>query len=251
MGNALTFETSRPMRSLLADVIEAHGGLDRWKRHHTLTATLVTGGGLWAMKGLVQDPKPRTMRVSLHEQRASVAPFGGPNLRTEFTAQRVAIVSREGAVLQERPAPRASFSGHTMTTPWDPLHRAYFNGYAMWTYLTTPFFMATPGFEVSETEPWMEGDELWRRLRVRFPERIESHSAEQEFYFGPDLLLRRHDYRVDVSGSFGAAQYVHDVVDADGIKVPTRRRAYFRGPNGQPARDVLLVSIDLSGFQFA
>jgi hypothetical protein len=213
------------MGSLLADVIEAHGGLNRWRRHNTLTANLVTGGGLWAIKGLIQDPKPRTMHVSLHEQRASLAPYGGPDLRTEFTAQRVAIVSCEGAVVQERLTPRTTFSDHTMTTPWDPLHRAYFNGYAMWTYLTTPFFMATPGFEVSETEPWKEGDEVWRGLRVRFPEHIASHSAEQDFYFGPDLLLRRHDYRVDVSGSFGAAQYVHDVVDVDGIKYPTRRRA--------------------------
>jgi hypothetical protein len=239
------------MNPLLARVIEAHGGLERWRRHNTLTATLVTGGGLWAMKGLVQDPDPRTMRISLHEQRASLAPFGGPDWRTEFSAQRVAIVTCEGAVVQERPAPRSSFDGHAMNTPWDPLHRAYFNGYAMWTYLTTPFFMAMPGFAVDEIEPWKEGGELWHGLRVRFPEHIASHSAEQDFYFGPDFLLRRHDYRVDVCGGFGAAQYVHDLVDADGIKYPTRRRAYLRGPGGQPARDVLLVSIDLSEFRFA
>jgi hypothetical protein len=41
------------------------------------------------------------------------------------------------------------------------------------------------------------------------------------------------------------------MVEVEGIKYPTRRRAYLRGPNGQPARDVLLVSIDLSEFHFA
>ena len=60
------------MNDLQTQVIEAHGGLTRWKRHSALTATIVTGGGLWAMKGLVQDPAPRTMWVSLHEERGRI-----------------------------------------------------------------------------------------------------------------------------------------------------------------------------------
>jgi len=181
------------MNDLLDRVIAAHGGLHRWKQHSSPTATIVTGGGLWAMKGLIQDPAPRIMRVSLHEEFASVAPFGNPGWRTAFTADRVAIETVGGEVVQERMDPRASFNDHAMNTPWDPLHRAYFNGYALWTYLTTPFFMAMPGFQVSEIDAWKEGDELWRGLRVRFPDHIASHSKEQDFYFGPDFLLRRHD----------------------------------------------------------
>ena len=91
-----------------------------------------------------------------------------------------------------------------MNTRWDPLHLAYFNGYAMWTYLTTPFFMAMPGFKVTEISPWQEGGESWRGLRVRFPDDIASHSKEQDFYYGDDFLLRRHDYHVDVAGGFAA-----------------------------------------------
>ena len=63
-----------------------------------------------------------------------------------------------------------------MNTVWDPLHLAYFTGYAMWTYLTTPFFTAMPGFEVTEISPWQEGGESWRGLRARFPNEIASHS---------------------------------------------------------------------------
>ena len=33
-------------------------------------------------------------------------------------------------VVAERENPRTSFSGHTLQSPWDPLDRAYFNGYA-------------------------------------------------------------------------------------------------------------------------
>jgi hypothetical protein len=92
--------------------------------------------------------------------------------------------------------------------PWDVLDRAYFNGYAVWTYLTTQFHFAMPAFIVEEIEPWREDDELWRGLRVTYPPNIASHSRQQDFYFRPDFLLRRHDYHVEASGGFAAAQYV-------------------------------------------
>ena len=71
-----------------------------------------------------------------------------------------------GTVVRERLDPRASFAGHVMNTPWHPLQRAYFNGYALWTYLTTPSLMAMPGFEVAEISPWQEGGEFWLGLRA-------------------------------------------------------------------------------------
>lgn len=239
------------MNDLLARVIDAHGGLARWKALNSLTATIVTGGGLWALKGLLQDLSPRQMTVALHAEIASVGPFGQPDWRTAFTPDRIAIETTSGTVVRERAEPRASFAGHAMNTPWDPLHRAYFNGYALWTYLTTPFFMAMPGFEVTEISSWQEGGELWRGLRARFPDYIASHSKEQDFYFGDDGLLRRHDYHVDVAGGFPAAQYVHEIMDVHGLRFPTKRRAYVRGPDLQPIRDLLMVSIDLSDFRFS
>lgn len=239
------------MNDLLKKAIDAHSGLPRWRRFESLTATLVTGGGLWALKGLVQDPNPREMTVACHSERASVTPFGEPNWRTAFTPGRVAIETIDGVTVRERADPRASFAGHAMNTPWDPLHRAYFNGYAMWTYLTTPFLLAAPGFEVTEIAPWKEGSEHWRGLRARFPDHIASHSKEQDFYFGDDFLLRRHDYHVDVAGNFPAAQYLSEIVEAHGLRFPTKRRAYLRGPNLRPAHDILFVSIDLSRFRLS
>ncbi|SCK32045.1 hypothetical protein VAR608DRAFT_2774 [Variovorax sp. HW608] len=238
------------MNDLLQQVLKAHGGLDRWNQFSSVTAQLSTGGGLWALKGLIQDAAPRQMTVSTQEEFASVTPFGQPDWRTSFRPGRVAIETLDGTVVRERDNPRASLDGHTMNTAWDPLHRAYFNGYAMWTYLTTPFFVAMPGFEVSEIDPIEEGGEQWRGLRARFPDHIASHSREQDFYFGEDFLLRRHDYHVDIAGSFPAAQYVDRIVEAQGIRLPTRRRAYVRGPDGKPVRDLLMVAIDLQDFRF-
>ena len=61
------------------------------------------------------------------------------------------------------------------------------------------------------------------------------------------MLIRRHDYRVEIAGNFPAAQYMSDLVSIDGIKIPTRRRVYLRDDNLMPMLDTLMVSIDLSG----
>lgn len=238
------------MNALLGKVLDAHGGLDRWKRYAQVAASIVSGGGLFALKGLPQDPAPRRMTVWLHEQRASVHPFGAPDQRTMFTPDRVAIEKLDGALVTERHAPRDSFAGHQMNTAWDPLHRAYFNGYALWTYLTTPFLLAMDGVRVEETEPWQEGTETWRVLRAYFPGSIETHCFVQDFFFGEDLLLRRHDYTVTIAGGLAAAQLTSDYTEAGGIRLPTKRRAYLRGPNRQPIRDLLVVSIDLGDVRF-
>jgi hypothetical protein len=239
------------VNELLTRVGDAHGGLGRWRGFHRVEATIVTGGALWGMKNLTQDQAPRRMTVSLHEERSSVTPFGDPDWHTEFTPDRIAILRGDGTVVAGRDDPRASFAGHEMTTPWDPLHRAYFNGYALWTYLTTPFLLTLEGVQVTEMEPWAEGGETWRVLRARFPGWIATHSAVQDFYFGDDLLLRRHDCNVAVSGGFDAAQLVYDYIEADGIRLPSRRLAYTRGADLRPILDPLMVSIEIGEVRFS
>ena len=237
------------MSEVLDQVLLAHGGLDRWRKFNTVSATIVAGGGLLPMKGLDADPKPLESTVTVHEESTLIRPFSQPDWRMKFVPERVVIETMAGAVVQERSNPRAAFAGHTMNASWDLLHRGYFNGYARWTYLTTPFLMAMPGFEATEITPWQEGAERWRCLRARFPDAIASHSREQDFYFGDDFLLRRHDYQLEISGGIPVAQYVYDIVESDGFRFPAKRRAHVRGPHLKAIRDLLLISLDLSDFQ--
>jgi hypothetical protein len=51
--------------------------------------------------------------------------------RVAMRRQRVAVVTRDSSVIAERTEPRAAFEGNMKTSPWDPLHRVYFNGYAL------------------------------------------------------------------------------------------------------------------------
>jgi hypothetical protein len=174
-----------------------------------------------------------------------------PGQRSAFEPKRVAIETLDGKLLQERHNPRDAFAGHTMGTPRDALHLAYFAGYAMWTYLTVPFSFALPGVTSEEIESWQENGETWRRLKVTFPDTIATHCAEQIFSIGLDGLFRRHDYDVDVSKGARGAHYVHDYQTFFGIMVPTKRRVYAPGPDNRPLPDPLVVSVDLSDVQFS
>ena len=71
----------------------------------------------------------------------------------------------------------------------------------------------------------------------------------QDFYFGPDFLLRRHDYHVEASGGFAAAQYLYGPVAVQGITFPTKRRAYMRDDMLRPIHEKLMVSIDISNLR--
>src|SRR5437879_10112169 len=75
-----------------------------------------------------------------------------------------------GTVVQKLTSPRGSFSGHDLMTPWSKLQELYFVGYAFVNYLSSPFNLAEPGFEVSEIEPHEENGETWRRMVVKFPD---------------------------------------------------------------------------------
>jgi hypothetical protein len=119
------------MLPLLNSILEAHGGLDRWARFSKVEVDVVTGWGLFPLKGLQPDLSKRRMAVWLKEERA-------------------------------------------------------------------------------------------------------------------DYLLRRHDYHVDIAGSFAAAQLTTDYIESDGIKLPTRRRAYAMGADRRPIPELLMVAIDLS-----
>ena len=239
------------MIPLLANAIEAHGGLNRWNARKRLAVTVVTGGDFWALKGIDQDHMPRTLRIALHHEQASIEPFGKSGQHSEFGPQRVAIVAADERIVAERKNPRASFARHDMRTHWDPLHRAYFSSYALWNGLTTPFLLSMDAVQVHEIDPWCEEAEVWRGLRATFPPAIASHSIEQDFYFGPDMLIRRHDYRIEIAGNFPVAEYVSDPASIDGVAIPMRRRAYLRDERSRtPMFDTLMVSVDLSDVRF-
>jgi hypothetical protein len=238
------------MGGLLDTVVKAHGGLERWNELESVSARVLQGGALWALKGQAGVLDDVVVTARLHEERVSHRPFGAIDRHSAFTPERVAIESDQGAVLEVLDQPRASFVGHTPETPWTTLQLAYFVGTAMWTYLTQPFTFTLPGFETMEVEPWEAAGRHWRRLVVRWPPHLATHSTEQTLYFYDDGLLARHDYEVEISGGVRAAHFVSDYQDVAGIMVPTRHRIFQRTPEGGSLDEPLVVSIDVTEIAF-
>jgi hypothetical protein len=238
------------MKDLLTLAIESHGGQARWDAIRTVTAELSIGGELWELKGKAGILQDARYEADVHVQRATLGRFTAPDRRVRFTRDRLVLETDAGVVIETRDNPRSAFIGHTRESPWDDLHVAYFSGYAMWTYLTQPFLYAYRGFETREIDPWEEEGEVWRRLEVIFPGYIASHTRRQVSYFGPDGLIRRHDYAVDILGGSAAAHYISGYRDFDGIVTPTRRRIFTIGPNNRPVPEPILVSIDVKGARF-
>jgi hypothetical protein len=236
------------MEKLAKLAIDAHGGIERWNRFTTFSAHLIQGGVFWGVKGKDGVLADVTVTVDLRNDKVSHRPFGSPDRRSRFEPQRVAIETSNGEVVEELLQPRLSFKGHAFETRWSDLQLVYFVGCAMWTYMNTPFFLARPDVESEEIEPWQEADETWRRLKVRFPSNIATHSTEQTLYFDQRGVLKRHDYGVEIAGGTQAAHYVSDLKEFLGIIFPTKHRIFPRQPDGRSAPEPLVVSIDMDKF---
>lgn len=230
---------------LLADALDAHGGLDRWARLEAVSADFTSTGALLAHKG-VESSETRRLVASTRRQEAQMVSMGG-KLVASLLAGKL-DVTMDGKVIAGSDDPRASFAGHDLESGWDPVQRAYFGCYAMWSYLTVPFSLAMPGAQVWDVEPLEEDGEVWRGIRAVMPEGIATHSRAQEFYFGSDMILRRQDYTLDISGGFNVANYALDPVEVDGITFLSKRRAFTATKRYDVLRDRVMVALDMSSF---
>ena len=71
-------------------------------------------------------------------------------------------------------------------------------------------------------------------VRCRSAAPCQPHSTRQEFYFS------------DVN----AVQYVYDIVEVDGIKLPSKRMAYQADADNKAILEQVMVAIDITDIQF-
>ncbi|MGY4623366.1 hypothetical protein [Bradyrhizobium sp. USDA 4486] len=233
------------MSDLLERAIQAHGGWDRWQQTKAIKAHIAAGGAVFPIKGFPNAYADIHCSIDTRKQHTEFTPFLKSGQHCVFEPGQTSVVSATGEVMEKLESPRNSFAGHTVMTPWDARQLVYFTGYAMWTYLTTPFLFKLPGFKTEEIDPWSENGETWRRLKVTFPAEIHSHSTVQTFYFNADGLLRRHDYSVEIMGGTNSCHYSSDHVTFGGLVFPTKRRVYSIGENNLPVLDRVAISIDV------
>jgi hypothetical protein len=232
------------MNDLLKLALDAHGGLDRWKKVKAIKVAASITGAIWYVKGKGDFLKKVVLTAETRNERL-VVDFPDQDRRAIFEPDRVLIETEDGTLIEARDNPEKSFAGQQRETPWDDIHVAYFVGEALWTYLNAPFLYAREGFVTEEIASIQVESEIWRRLKVIFPDEVKSHTREQISCFGPDGLLRRHDYTVDILGGATGLNYASEYRDVGGIIVPTRRRVYAYEGDYQLVKEPLLVAIDM------
>jgi hypothetical protein len=241
--------TTENRSELLEAALAAAGGLERWRARSFLSAHLTQGGGLWAMKGQAGVLDDVRVDIALHQEWVSHHPFAAPDRRSSFTPNRVEL--REGgSAVESLDAPRGSFAGHAFDTPWTSLQLAYFVGTAMWTYLAQPFCLTLPEFRVKELSPWDEDGTVLRRLQVRWPDYLATHSSTQTLYFDEQARPARHDYEVEIVAGAPAAHLFDGFESVDGITFPTRHRIHARDDAGRIDTSSVIVSIDIDDIAF-
>jgi hypothetical protein len=232
------------MSDLLCLALEAHGGLERWRRVKAVSVAASVTGETWKVKGKPDYLKDVVFGVETIRERVTVD-FVGQDKRSVFEPDRVEIQRRNGTIVSTRDNPEASFQRQGPLAPWDDLDIAYFSGEALYAYVNTPFLYTYAGFSSEEIAPILVDGETWRRLRVTFPDTVKSHTKIQTSCFGPDGLLRRHDYIVDILGGAPGLNYASDYRDVDGIMFPTRRRVYPYEGDYRRVAEPLLVEITM------
>jgi hypothetical protein len=229
---------------LLELAVEAHGGLTRWNEVSAIKIDVSITGAIWYVKGQPDVLKDIAMVVDTKEERVTTS-FTGQDRQTVFEPGKVVIGALDGSVEEIREDPEESFEGQTTESPWDAVQVAYFSGEALWTYLNTPFLFTQDRFKSEELDSIEVGDETWRRLKVVFPGEIKSHTREQIFCYGPDGLLRRHDYTVDILGGATGLNYASEYRDVDGLMFPMKRRVYAYQGDYELVPEPLLVGVDI------
>jgi hypothetical protein len=232
------------MNELLNLALKAHGGLDRWNKVKAIKVAASITGAIWFAKGKGDFLKDVVLTAETRKERLTVD-FPGQDKRFIFEPDLIVSEREDGTLIEARDSPEESFQGQQRETPWDELHVAYFVGEALWTYLNIPFLYTYKGLTTDEIAPIQVEGETWRRLKVTFPDYVKSHSREQISCFGPDGLLRRHDYTVDILGGATGLNYASDYRDVDGIIVPAKRRVYAYEGDYQLVKEPLLVAIDM------
>lgn len=240
-------------KELLSRAIEAQGGLAAWEGTERLEVSIAADGfaftthmrfgGLARTRATVETRGPR-VRFDGYPDERMVGVFDGE-------ADLVRIQSADGESLRERANPRAHFfglSGLRRNFRWDDLDFLYFCGYALWSYLTVPFVLRDPGFEIDQLKPADDRGTICHRLLVRYPANLPAHSREQVVWLDPDGLITRLDYTAEVMGGWAkAANLVTDRAWLGGLLLPSRRLVIPQRPGGTrtlPRPQLVRIAVD-------
>jgi hypothetical protein len=238
--------------ALLGRVLDAHGGLDRWKKLSTLSARIRYGGPFWGFKGHADFVDVDTVEACMQKQYfRQFQESTGRTVVFDKSANRVTITGADGKVIEALDNPRATFAGYTTETKWSLAQVAYFRSYATWHDLVEPYIFTWPGVEAHEVEA-VDGE----RTDVARP-RGDVPRLDRRPQRDPAVLLRRRrsaapdGYQPVVNGNRRVAHYIHSEATFARIVVPTQRYIYRRNEDRTPDLSNVSITLDPSDVKFS
>ena len=206
---------------IVEKAIAAAGGHALWRSIQTLELQVRLGGRVLPGKGVALSPEGSRATFVRGSGQLRLELFSRPSATgVAATDGTVWIEDAAGEVIERRDSGRRAFPAKR----WDELHYTYFGGYALRNYLSAPFLLAEPGFEVRRLGSSRLFGKRADRVEVVFPETFVTHSRRQVFHFDEEGLLVRHDYTAEPIARWpGAAHLCAEHRTIDGLRLPTRR----------------------------
>jgi hypothetical protein len=202
------------------------------------------GGVLCRRKCAAAQLRDLVVEGSPDQQSLEINGFSGVNRRAMYRPDWVALEGPDGQLLKETKASPHELRERLRASTWDELQLAYYFGYSIWNYIAVPFVLAEPDVTTEELEPGSVEFDSWRRLEVRFPPRVVTHSTEQTFYFERDGLLRRIDYASELEDT-RVAQLFSGHQRFSGVLIPTLGTSLRIAPDGVSLARPSLVDIEI------
>src|SRR5271166_1309295 len=153
-GSDLRFRRGRTTPSV-TDIVEqaivAQGGLDLWESAGEVSVQMSSGGFAFASKSQGRALRDVQARISTRGQHVTLAPYPRPGQRGVLEQDGTVRIETDGGELVEaRGNARGAFRDLRHKLWWDRLDMLYFGGYAIWTYVSTPFVFAREDYRVVE-----------------------------------------------------------------------------------------------------
>lgn len=236
------------MNDLLKNIIKTYGEMELWSAVDRITVVANIDGINWQKKGHPGLFNNTQIEIYTKAQFVRYIPID-KNWYSTYEPNLVRIFNRENnTLIEELYDPRQSFTGFDRDSKWTLLQAVYFASYAMWNYFNIPFVFMSKDYNIKELDIWSEEGIHLRRIQVTFPDYITTHNKQQIFYINENGLIVRHDYNAEIMGKGGAAHYLNDYTEIDGLMFPMKRRVFKRldDNNTSLKPEPLLISIDIN-----
>jgi hypothetical protein len=214
-------------RAIVEHAMAAHGGMACWRATQSVRLAFGEASGpLLTFKGYRRSfPAPREYEILLHQRTTVFHGYPDARHRGLFIDGDVAIESLDGddPAVESRDH-RQTMTGFAKYRPWDPLDALYFFGYALWHYHSLPFTLGHARLlEVLHHNGRGVG------VHVEFPVNLPTHCRRQQFFFGSDGRILRHDYTAEVIGSWARGCHFWEAYErVDGLLIARHRRVVAR-----------------------